>query len=101
MPVPKSESDQVDGPGKASSTSKKLFSHHMPDTELFPCEICGKTFNRNDNRRQHLFRHTRPDKSRNVRTKFDPRAVAMYEEQKKWQRKRAKSAKRVEVMKVD
>jgi zinc finger protein BrlA len=46
--------------------------------DLYPCEFCLKDFNRTDNLKDHILRHTLPYK-KSSRTKFYPGAQALYD----------------------
>jgi len=53
---------------------------HKLDGVVFACPFCSKTFNRRDNYRSHLQLHTKKDRTIS-RTRYDPRAEALYEEE--------------------
>ncbi|KAJ1338718.1 tramtrack [Microdochium nivale] len=53
---------------------------HKLDGVIFSCPFCSKTFNRRDNYRSHLLLHTKQDRTIS-RTRYDPRALALYEEE--------------------
>ncbi|KXJ96362.1 hypothetical protein Micbo1qcDRAFT_154914, partial [Microdochium bolleyi] len=53
---------------------------HKLDGVIFSCPFCSKTFNRRDNYRSHLLLHTKKDRTIS-RTRYDPRALALYDEE--------------------
>ncbi|KAI1382506.1 uncharacterized protein F4822DRAFT_423551 [Hypoxylon trugodes] len=66
-------------------------SHHNKDAEQFPCPFCSKSFNRRDNWRQHLSRHTKSNGGRKMRLKYHPEAKKMYEKEKQQRRSRRRA----------
>lgn len=58
------------------------FSSHHENKDSFPCEFCGRHFNRKDNWRSHLKLHT-VTRGKNARTDYFPAAVRIYEHEMK------------------
>lgn len=42
---------------KRTNRHRKNTNQHTTEVERFPCPICGKSYNRGDNMRQHLKTH--------------------------------------------
>ncbi|KAL1898927.1 hypothetical protein Sste5346_003338, partial [Sporothrix stenoceras] len=69
-------------PFKRSEHLKRHVTTHHENKDSFPCEFCGRHFNRKDNWRSHLKLHT-VTRGKNARTDYFPAAVRIYEHEMK------------------
>ncbi|CAK7219442.1 hypothetical protein SCUCBS95973_003823 [Sporothrix curviconia] len=69
-------------PFKRSEHLKRHVTTHHENKDSFPCEFCGRHFNRKDNWRSHLKLHT-VTRGKNARTDYYPAAVRIYEHEMK------------------
>lgn len=67
-------------PFKRSEHLKRHVTTHHENKDLFPCEFCGRHFNRKDNWRSHLKLHT-ISRGKNARTDYFPRALDVYNDE--------------------
>ncbi|EFX06411.1 hypothetical protein CMQ_6732 [Grosmannia clavigera kw1407] len=67
-------------PFKRSEHLKRHVTTHHENKDTFPCEFCGRSFNRKDNWRSHLKLHT-ISRGKNARTDYFAKAVQVYNEE--------------------
>lgn len=67
-------------PFKRSEHLKRHVTTHHENKDAFPCEFCGRSFNRKDNWRSHLKLHT-VSRGKNARTDYYAKAVRVYDEE--------------------
>ncbi|OAA57565.1 Zinc finger, C2H2-type/integrase, DNA-binding protein [Niveomyces insectorum RCEF 264] len=67
-------------PFKRSEHLKRHVTTHHDNKDAFPCEFCGRVFNRKDNWRSHLKLHT-VARGKNARTDYFPKAVRVFDEE--------------------